>query len=232
MFFQLSPRERAGYIALAVILLAIAGVIGYRSGTKKSQIGSERIFDSRSAGSRSFAHSNPKKTIEPVQAPSPEETVVHVVGAVRSPGVYKLKSNSRVQDAVHAAGGPTSQADLAGIDLAAKLVDGEQVRVPAESQGGAPASSGGIEEAGTDAGGQALPQARGQKKGKIKGGTVSINSGAIEDLESLPGVGPATARRILDWRSANGPFSSVDQLREVGGIGPKKFAQLAPYVRL
>jgi competence protein ComEA len=146
--------------------------------------------------------------------------VVHVVGRVRHPGVRQLPMGSRVADAVAAAGGAAPQADLSALNLARVLVDGEQVRVPAVGEALAPAPSGpgGGGSGGGSAGGT--------------GAKVSLNTADIAGLDSLPGVGPVLAGRIIDWRTAHGRFTSVDELGEVSGIGEKLLAQLTPLVSL
>ena len=152
--------------------------------------------------------------------------VVHVVGRVRHPGLRRLPAGSRVADAVAAAGGATGKADLAALNLARLLVDGEQVRVPAVGEPVTPAPAagpvpGGGGAAGGNGGGAASP-----------GAPVSLNTAGLAALDTLPGVGPVLAQRILDWRSAHGRFTSVDELGEVSGIGEKLLAQLTPLVTL
>ena len=148
--------------------------------------------------------------------------VVHVVGRVRHPGVRQLPVGSRVADAVEAAGGATGKADLSGLNLARVLVDGEQVRVPAVGDppvtSPVPGSGGGA-GTGTGAGGTG-------------GSPVPLNTADLASLDTLPGVGPVLAQRILDWRAAHGRFTSVDELGEVSGIGEKLLAQLSPLVTL
>jgi competence protein ComEA len=146
--------------------------------------------------------------------------VVHVVGQVRHPGVRRLPVGSRVADAVAAAGGATRTADLGLLNLARVLVDGEQVRVPAPGDpvAVAPVLPGGGGGAGGPPGSPAGP--------------VSLNTADLAALDTLPGVGPVLAQRILDWRTAHGRFASVDELGEVSGIGDKLLAQLSPLVTL
>ena len=146
--------------------------------------------------------------------------VVHVVGEVRRPGVQRLALGSRVQDAVDAAGGATGDADLARVNLARVLADGEQVQVPAPGDPDPPA--GGV-------GGPAADPGPGS--GSAGGtGPVSINTADLASLDTLPGVGPVLAQRILDWRTQHGRFTSVEELGEVSGIGEKLLAQLRPLV--
>jgi competence protein ComEA len=142
---------------------------------------------------------------------------VHVVGAVRRPGLYELKGGSRVADAVQAAGGFLGNAAEEGVNLARKLTDGEQLVVPTAEQF---AKSGGVAvTAGASTG-------SGAAAGAASGAPVDINSATAEQLDVLPGVGPATAMKIVADRQANGPFKSVDDLGRVAGIGPKKLEDL------
>ena len=150
--------------------------------------------------------------------------VVHVVGAVHKPGLVQLAAGSRVADAITAAGGSTPEADLAAINVARLLVDGEQIRVPLPGEVIGPAL-GGPATGGSGGSGGAIGGAGG-------GRLVSLNSADLTALDSLPGVGPVLAQRILDWRTAHGRFTSVDELGEVTGIGEKLLSQIKPLVSL
>ena len=141
---------------------------------------------------------------------TPAEVVVDVVGAVRRAGLYRLPQGSRIADAVTRAGGATRKADLALVNLAAPLSDGEQIVVPARPPGGAAAA--------------AAPGAPGPA------GPVHLNTATLEDLDALPGVGPVTAQKILDYRQQHGAFASVDELDAIPGIGPKRLDQLRDLV--
>jgi competence protein ComEA len=146
--------------------------------------------------------------------PAPvKKLLVHVVGAVREPGLYRLDDGSRVDDALQAAGGPKPRANLELINLAAPVADGQQVIVPVRGGEGA---------AGGSAGG--LPGA--------PAGPVHLNSATLEQLDTLPGIGPVTAQKILDYRNEHGAFSSVDELDSVPGIGPARLADLKKLVDL
>src|SRR5215204_5191062 len=142
-------------------------------------------------------------------APSGADLLVHVAGKVRNPGVVRLPEGSRVLDAVQAAGGVETGVDLTVLNLARFVVDGEQVLV------GVPVPA---DSAPTGAGGQPA--------GSSTGGLVNLNTATLEQLDTLPGIGPTLAERILQWRQQHGRFSSVDELQEVSGIGPKTFEQL------
>lgn len=149
--------------------------------------------------------------------------VVHVAGAVASPGVVQLPSGSRVHQALAAAGGNTSAADLNRLNLAALLADGQKVYVPLP---GEPLPS---DSSGTAAG----PPAGGAGSGGTAagpGGTTDLNTAGIEELDALPKVGPVLAQRIVDWRKEHGPFKTVEELDAVDGVGPKMLEALLPLV--
>ncbi len=137
-----------------------------------------------------------------------------------------LSAGSRVDDALAAAGGTKGDADLAAINLARPLVDGEQVYVPEPGEAGGGAAVPGGEAAAAGA----APPGGAAAGGSAAGGKVDLNSADVTTLETLPGVGPVLAQRIVDWRTEHGGFSSVDELGEVSGIGEKTFADLAPEV--
>lgn len=142
--------------------------------------------------------------------PKPAQLYVDVVGAVRRPGLYRLRTGARVADAVTRAGGPTRKAELELLNLAALVADGEQVVVPRQGGIGGSAAVSGAPSAAT--------------------GPVHLNSATLEQLDALPGVGPVTAQKIVDYRTQHGGFGSVDELDAVPGIGPARLADLRPLV--
>ena len=150
--------------------------------------------------------------------------VVHVAGAVQTPGVYELDSGSRVNDAVTAAGGLRDDADTSAINLAAPASDGSQIYIPV--QGEAPPSSAGGAEAAHSLAGTGL----GTDLGTDAAGLVNINTASAEELQTLPKVGPVLAASIISWREQYGGFSSVDELDQVSGIGPATLEALRPLV--
>ncbi|MGJ3509428.1 helix-hairpin-helix domain-containing protein [Enemella sp. A6] len=164
----------------------------------------------------------PVATPEPPATPTPEPVVirVHVLGAVGAPGVVTLAEGARVADAVEAAGGLTDDAHPGDLNFAAPVPDGAQIMV-----GGSANPGGEIRPAGPAAAPDTSPGDPGAADG-----LVNLNTATPEQLETLPGVGPVTATSIVAWRTENGPFTEVDQLREVSGIGPKTFEKLAPLV--
>ena len=184
MLDTLPPTRRrlvAGAVLLAVVLV----------------LGARHVL---TAGTASQAAPVP---VAPIRADAGPALVVHVVGAVHRPGLYRFAARSRVADAVARAGGATRHADLTLINLAAPLADGTQVVVPVK----APAGS-----ADATASGAAGP--------------VHLNVATLEQLDSLPGVGPVTAQKILDYRQKHGAFSSLEELDAIPGIGPARIEQL------
>lgn len=158
--------------------------------------------------------------------------VVDVGGKVRRPGVLRLPAGSRVADALNAAGGVRAGADTTGLNRARVLVDGEQVLVGVVHPDGAPVvGTGATDPARPGAGGPVGAGARGAPDGPGSLGPLSLNTATAEQLDSLPGVGPVLARHIIDHRDRHGGFRSVDELREVNGIGDRRFADLRTLVR-
>jgi competence protein ComEA len=153
--------------------------------------------------------------------------LVHVAGAVREPGVYELAPGSRVADAVERAGGPRARAALESINLAAELLDGQQVVVPLRAvpgqTGQSPAAGDGTAATGFDRAGSSGPAAAG-------GGLISLSSASATELQELPGVGPVTAERIIAHREEHGPFRAVDELAAVSGIGTARIEAIRDLV--
>jgi competence protein ComEA len=143
-----------------------------------------------------------------------EDLVVHVAGAVRDPGVYRLPAGSRVTDAVHRAGGATGEASLDTVNLAAELADGQQVILPLDAGAGGAATA-----------------AAGGAGASAAAGPISLGSATIEQLDTIEGIGPVTAQNILDFRTENGGISSVEDLDEISGIGPATMEALRSAVQ-
>ena len=212
--------SRSTLLVVGCVLLAVLALAGNRlakTGTASApDVAAELASSEGEAGATGIGAGAPG----PTAAGATSRLVVHVVGAVRRPGLYDLRDGQRVADAVARAGGATRKADLAAINLAAPLVDGTQVLVPSRlavaGGGGAPAagSAGAVASAGSGA----------------AGAKVSLSTATVEQLDALPGVGPVTAQKIVDYRTENGPFASVDDLDAVPGIGPTRIENLRDLV--
>ncbi|WP_046500456.1 helix-hairpin-helix domain-containing protein [Streptomyces odonnellii] len=209
----LEPRTLA---ALAVVLVVAAILAAQHFWTGRPQ--SVEVPEAVGAGAA-------VPRMPPRSSPSVERgrVVVDVGGKVRKPGVLRLPTGSRVADALRAAGGVKPGADITGLNRARVLMDGEQVVV------GGPAPPG----AGLTGVGPAVGPGTGTGGGAAAGpaAPVSLNSATLEQLDTLPGVGPVLARHIIDYRTEHGGFRSIEELREVNGIGARRFADLQPLVR-
>jgi competence protein ComEA len=193
-------------VLLGALLLALVLVLGARFVVRAGSSAGPTappIIGSAEAGAGAGA--------APAATP---KLVVYVVGAVRRPGVYRLAEGTRVEDAVIRAGGTTPKADLIGVNLAAPLADGQQVLVPARLPAAVAAAEGAAVPAG----------------GSVPAGPVQLSIATVEQLDTLPGIGPITAQKIVDYRAAHGAFRSVDDLDEVPGIGPSRVEQLRDLV--
>ena len=209
---QLSRRQIIAYVAVAVVVLAVGVryvVLPRDAGSSGAQAVVLAPVASPAAG----------PSAEPgVAAASPApDVMVYVCGAVRSPGVVRLPAGARVTDALELAGGPTAKAELAAVNLAAQVTDGQQILVP---ERGATAA------AATAAGDAASSSTAGSAIGTAPAALININTASLEELDALDGVGPSTAQKIIDYRTANGGFKTIEEIKEVPGIGDAKFAAM------
>ncbi|MES4879344.1 MULTISPECIES: ComEA family DNA-binding protein [unclassified Streptomyces] len=211
--------ERRSVAALTV-LLVVAGLFAaqhFWTGRTQSVAAPEVVREAAAVGARDEdGRKGEGKAVDGAAPTAGAEIVVDVGGKVRKPGVHRLPAGSRVADALRAAGGVRDGAKTDGLNQARFLVDGEQVVVgaPAPVAGVAP---GGAATAGSGAAAPAAP--------------VSLNTATPDQLDTLPGVGPVLAQHIIDYRTQHGGFRSVDELREVNGIGERRFADLRDLVR-
>ena len=203
---EISRRRALAYVAAILVLLALGG--------RLLAVGPARPAPRRAPDAPTLRAEH-----EPVR-----KLVVHVVGAVRSPGLYRLSDGSRVDDAIRRAGGAKRSAALELVNLAAPIADGQQIVVPIRAPNAA-ASTG---TAGRGTGTGVATGGSASATAATPGGKVHLNSATLEQLDALPGVGPVTAQKILDYRNAKGAFSSVDELDAVPGIGPARLEQLKP----
>jgi competence protein ComEA len=197
---EISKRQLAIYAVMAVVV----GLLGARY---LGHAGAKAASSTAPAAGGSSRAAPGGVSVSPA---APAAPVVDVTGAVRRPGVVRLRPGARVQEAVRRAGGATPSADLAGVNLAAKVADGAQVVVPRR--------------------GQALASAPAAAGGGLAGAPptqpVNLNTATADQLDQLDGVGPATAQKIVEYRAAHGGFGSIDQLDQIPGIGAKKLAAL------
>jgi competence protein ComEA len=200
---QLARRQIYAYVALAIVVAAV--------GVRYLVLPRSASGGTAPALVLSAASPSPQASAD---AGEPAELFVYVCGAVRRPGVVRLPAGARVADALELAGGPTGKAELSAVNLAAKVGDGQQIVVPERAASGASAA---VPTAPTAAGSTAAPGAPG-------GALVNLNTASLEELETLSGVGPSTAQKIVDYRTANGGFTSIEQLMDVPGIGDAKYA--------
>jgi competence protein ComEA len=193
----------------ALVAVVIAGIVLLHHGSSGNSYSSS--YDSSASGS-SYS-SDPATSAAPSAPAAATSIVVDVGGRVRKPGLVTLPAGARVADAIAAAGGPLHHREIASLDLAARVSDGQLLLIGVSPS--ASAASGG-DGSSDDGSGATAP--------------VSLSTATIDDLETLPGVGPVTAQKIIDWRTAHNGFTTVTQLQQVSGIGPAKYAELSPLV--
>ena len=216
---------RAGVIALAVVgVIAVLVTVFTLVRDNAPAVASAKLPPVEMVSSAS-----------PTPAPAPPDgdghVIVSVVGLVHKPGLVTLAPGARIADALTAAGGALDGADLIGLNMARRVTDGEQIIVGIVAAPGQPAAMGSSISSGpataepTDA-----PSTAG--KAPTPPGLVDLNAATVQDLDTLPGIGPVTAAAIIAWRDANGHFTSVDQLGDVDGIGPARLEKLRDHVRV
>jgi competence protein ComEA len=212
---------RAGVIALAVVgLLAVLITVFTVVRDKPPPVVSAKLPPVQMVSSTGATSGAPPAAQGPV--------VVSVVGLVHKPGLVTLDPGARIADALTAAGGPLDGADLIGLNMARKIVDGEQIVVGIAAPPGEPTAM------GSSGAGGAAPQPEAPASGapSAPGTPVDLNAATVEQLDGLPGIGPVTAAAIVAWRDAHGRFTSVEQLGDVDGIGPARLEKLRALVRV
>lgn len=201
---EMPKTVTASMCIMLVLVILCAGKAGYDA-MQASHITVEKAVAAQTVEDTSEADSASSATESAV-------LTVHVVGAVANPGVYQVPAGSRVVDAVSKAGGLAEDADQRGCNMARAVSDGEQISIPStadDAPASAPVSSAQAQQS--------------QQSGSASSGLVNINTATQADLETLSGIGPSTAKKIVEDRAANGPFASKEDLKRVSGIGDKKY---------
>jgi len=209
---RVEPGRPAAWAMWVTAVVAAAAVVGW---TWIGRPAVEQVPVAASTSAPTAGSAPPAATHGPPAAAGTGTVVVSVVGLVASPGLVTLPVGARVADALAAAGGLLPEADPASVNAAAVLSDGQQIAIGVPGAVVPPASATGSAGGGAPA-----------------GGLLDLNTATVADLDALPGIGPVLAQRIVDHRTAHGPFTSVDQLDDVSGIGPAIFADLAARLRV
>lgn len=199
-----------------LVILVLVGIIIFGGGYRFAQM-KERVAEEN------------KADFEQGEAAGESETknlIIHVTGAVAKPGVYELPVGSRVIDAVNKAG-PTGEADLDVLKLATQVIDGQTIYVPVKSAAAQPGAVGTGPPAAAVVAAPVMSSSAGAGSSTQQtGGKVNINTADQAQLDTLPGIGPAYAQRIIQYREINGPFKTIEDIKQVSGIGDKRFEQL------
>jgi competence protein ComEA len=203
-FVSLSGRRSEALIVVAVVAVAVIVSAGLMLRHQPAVIAPP--------ATENKGHS---ASMAQVASPSPS-VLVDVSGSVKRPGVYGVGDGARIEDAIQQAGGPLPKADLGALNLAQVVIDGQQIAVPRKGEVVEPVT------AGTTGGTSTSTPAPGQM--------ISLNSADEPTLETIPGVGPVTAQKIIDYRTTKGGFDSVEQLLDIDGIGPATLENIRPYV--
>jgi competence protein ComEA len=261
---RLSSGQRVGVLAIMVMVALVVGITGLRAWQAASAPG----ITLREQMPHSVTLPPPTQPpVAPALHPAPQsppadisaspaitsanELVVHVVGAVHRPGVYHLRSGARWDDALHAAGGPTLQANTNAINLAARLVDGTQLYVPTHTEhpedhalitgpsavSSAETTAAAVTGKGKSAGKQGSSSrqsgsGRSNKLTSLEQEQIDLNSATSAELQRIPGIGPSLAERLIAYRQQNGGFHSIDDLLQVSGIGQKKYEKMKGFVKI
>jgi len=217
---RIEPGRR-GAAVLAIVAVAAALIVGlfvWGARPRAEPVAALPVVSVTEA--QSARPAPPSGAVAPSATAPPAMVVVSVVGKVARPGLVSLAEGARVADVLTAAGGPHPGVDVSQLNLARKVGDGEQIAV------GIPAAPDALPVAA------AAPAGGSSGGGSAPAGPIDLNSAGPEQLDTLPGVGPVTAQRIVEWRTRNGRFARVEQLREIDGIGERRYEQLRTLVRV
>lgn len=206
--------HKAVVVAILVVIAAASGLAMASFSSRSSGVSFEHSDEASASDVRGSGDASPDDESS-AKSSSAAEAYVDVDGAVVRPGVYRLKDGARVSQAIDAAGGLTVEADVTGLNRASKITDGQKIYVPTVGEQQAAAAVGGAESSAATTLGAGSSS-----------GLVNINTASAAELQTLSGIGPSMAQSIIDDRSKNGPFASVDDLMRVSGIGEKKLAKI------
>lgn len=206
--------HKAVVVAILVVIAAASGLAMASFSSRSSGVSFEHSDEASASDVRGSGDASPVDESS-AKSSSAAEAYVDVDGAVVRPGVYRLKDGARVSQAIDAAGGLTVEADVTGLNRASKITDGQKIYVPTVGEQQAAAAVGGAESSAATTPGAGSSS-----------GLVNINTASAAELQTLSGIGPSMAQSIIDDRSKNGPFASVDDLMRVSGIGEKKLAKI------
>lgn len=207
--------HKAVVVAILVVIAAASGLAMASFGGHSSNVSFERSDEAGVSDVHGAGDASPDDVDESsAKSSSAAEVYVDVDGAVVRPGVYRLKDGARVSQAIDAAGGLTAEADVTGLNRASKITDGQKIYVPTVGEQQAAAAVGGADSAAVASGAGSSSE------------LVNINTASAAELQTLSGIGPSMAQSIIDERTQNGAFASVDDLMRVSGIGEKKLAKI------
>lgn len=208
--------HKAVVVAILVVIAAASGLAMASFGGGSSGVSFEHSDESGITAEGGVGNASPDDTDgSSAKRSSAAEVYVDVDGAVTRPGVYRLKEDARVSQAIDAAGGLTAEADVTGLNRASKITDGQKIHVPTVGEQQAAMAAGGADSAAAAA-----------SNAGASSGLVNINTASVSELQTLSGIGPSMAQSIIDERTQNGAFASVDDLMRVSGIGEKKLAKI------
>ena len=206
--------HKAVVVAILVVIAAASGLAMASFNSRSSGVSFERSDEASASDVRGSGDASPDDESS-AKSSSAAEVYVDVDGAVVRPGVYRLKDGARVSQAIDAAGGLTAEADVTGLNRASKITDGQKIYVPTVGEQQAAAAVDGAESSAATTPGAGSSS-----------GLVNINTASAAELQTLSGIGPSMAQSIIDERTKNGAFASVDDLMRVSGIGEKKLAKI------
>lgn len=210
--------HKAVVVAILVVIAAASGLAMASFNSRSSGVSFEHSDEASASDVRGSGDASPDDESS-AKSSSAAEVYVDVDGAVVRPGVYRLKEGARVSQALDAAGGLTVEADVTGLNRASKITDGQKIYVPTVGEQQAAAAVGGAESSAATTPGAGSSS-----------GLVNINTASAAELQTLSGIGPSMAQSIIDERTKNGAFASVDDLMRVSGIGEKKLAKIKDYI--